>query len=307
MAQEKEPSDEKVAVVNGTVITRSELDKEVGRLQRQLVRMRQPATASTRSELERDALGNLVDFELLYEEGRKKGVKVDEAALDERMNAMRKRFATEAEYKEALSGMNLSEAVMRSQFERGMTIEQFVDEHFVQNVTVSDDESKAYYDANPDSFKRPEQVQASHILIKVDPQADESQKAEARRKLEDIRQKVLEGGDFAALATESSECPSSAAGGDLGYFRRGQMVKPFEDTAFALNPGETSDIVETRFGYHLIRLTDRKPETLVPYEEVKDNIGLYLKQKKVQEAVRSYLGKLKEEAEVELFLPEAQE
>ena len=307
LAEEEAATEGKVAVVNGAVITRVDLDKEMSRLQRQLFRLGETVQGSTSSEIESGALENLIDFELLYQEGLEKGIKVDEAALDERLNAMKIRFPSEAEYENALADMNLSETALKSQFERSMTIEQFIDEYFGQKVMVSDEESKAYYDDNLDSFKQAEQVQASHILIKVDPQADESQKAEARKKLEEIQQKLNEGRDFASLAEEFSECSSRSRRGDLGYLRRGQAVKPFENAAFALNVGEMSDIVETEFGYHLIRIADKKPETIIPYDEIKDSLSQYLKQKKVREAVKVHLAKLKEEAAVERFLPEAQE
>jgi peptidyl-prolyl cis-trans isomerase C len=141
-------------------------------------------------------------------------------------------------------------------------------------------------------------------LIKVDPEADESRKAEARKKLEMIQKRLRKGEDFAALAKEFSEGPSRGKGGDLGYFRRGQMVKAFEEAAFTLRPGEVSDIVETKFGYHLIKVIDKKPEKTMAYKDVKDRLGDYLKREKVQKEVRLYVEKLKEKAKVERFPPD---
>ncbi|MCK4727485.1 MAG: peptidyl-prolyl cis-trans isomerase [Desulfobacterales bacterium] len=185
-----------------------------------------------------------------------------------------------------------------------MAIQKFIDNELVQKITVSDKEIKTYYDSNPDFFRQSEQVRASHILIKVHPQAEESQKAEARKALEKIQLKLKEGDDFSALAKESSQCPSSAKGGDLSYFKRGQMAKPFEDAAFALKPGEVSDIVETRFGYHLIKVVDKKPKSMIPYQDVKDRLGQYLKQEKARKEVSLYVEKLKQEAKIERFLAE---
>jgi peptidyl-prolyl cis-trans isomerase C len=130
-------------------------------------------------------------------------------------------------------------------------------------------------------------VRASHILIKADPQADESQKAAARKKIKEIQNKLSKGEDFTALAREYSEGPSGTKGGDLGYFSRGQMVKPFEDAAFTSAPGQVSDIVETRLGYHLIKVTEKKPETIVAYADIKDQLQEYLKQKKGSRAIGS--------------------
>lgn len=203
--------------------------------------------------------------------------------------------------------MNLTEAALKYQFMRGMAIQKLIDKEFVQKVTVSDKKIKDYYDSHPEYFKQPEQVRASHILIKVDSKADEYQKAEARKALKIIQQKIEEGGDFSAIAKESSQCPSSSKGGDLGYFRQGQMVKPFQEAAFSLKPGEVSDIVETKFGYHLIKVMDKKPESTIPYKDAKNKIKQHLKGKIVQEEVGLYVAKLKEKAKVERFLKKTQQ
>jgi peptidyl-prolyl cis-trans isomerase C len=301
LAGEKQAPEDRVAVVNGSVITRADFDGEMSRVQQRLLRMGKPPSDSQLSEIKKQVLENLINRELLYQESQKQGITVDEAAINEQMRKLKERFSDEAKFKSALSKANLSEAALRLQFKRGMAIQQFIDKQFVQKITVSGEESRAYYDGKPDLFKQPEQIHASHILIKVDPGADESRKAEARKKLEMIQEKLGKSEDFAALAKEFSEGPSSVKGGDLGYFRRGQMVKPFEEAAFALKPGEVSDIVETKFGYHLIKVIDKKPETTIVYKDVKDKLEGYLKQEKVQEEIKLYVEKLKEKAKVEKF------
>jgi peptidyl-prolyl cis-trans isomerase C len=151
-------------------------------------------------------------------------------------------------------------------------------------------------------FKRPEEIRASHILIKVDPKSDESQKADSYKKISEIQVKVQQGGDFAALAKEFSQGPSNVKGGDLGFFKRGQMAKPFEEAAFALAPGEVSGIVETRFGYHLIKVFEKNPETISEYGAVKDRLKQSLEQKEVQKQMEVYLEGLKSKGKVERFL-----
>jgi peptidyl-prolyl cis-trans isomerase C len=141
-------------------------------------------------------------------------------------------------------------------------------------------------------------------LIKVDPGADEAKKAEARTKIESLQTKLKKGENFDALAKEYSEGPSGPKGGDLGFFGRGQMVKPFEETAFTMKPGQVSEMVETRFGYHLIMVTDRTPESTLSYEEIKDRLEQYLKQQKVQEATAKYVETLRGKAKIERFVKE---
>ncbi|MFB0521729.1 MAG: peptidylprolyl isomerase [Desulfatiglandales bacterium] len=304
MAGEKQPPEGKVAVVNGSVITRGDFDREMSRVKQRFFRMGKLPGDSELSEIKKQVLESLINRELLYQESQKQGISVADETINEQLKKLKERFSSEAEFKSALSEANLSEAAIKSQFKQGMAIQQFIDKEFVQKITVSDKESKTYYDSHPEVFKQPGQVRASHILIKVDPGADESQKAEARRKLEKIQGKLQNGEDFAALAKEFSEGPSSANGGDLGYFKRGQMVKPFEEAAFTLEPGKVSEIVETEFGYHLIKVIDKKPGKTIAYEDIKGTLERHLKQEKVQEEVGLYVEKLREKAKVERFLKE---
>lgn len=302
----KQPLDEKIAVVNGVIIKRSDFDRDVKRYQRQLSMMGKPLTSSDISSLRQDVFDNLVNAELLYQESQKAGGTVDDASVNQKIESIKKRFPADAEYQDWLTKMNLTEADLTAQIRRAVVIEQFVDKEIVQKISVSEEEMKAFYDSNPTFFKQPEQVKASHILIKVDANADPAQKAEARKKIEGIQQKLKEGADFAELAKEFSECPSAPKGGDLGYFRRGQMVKPFEEAAFALNPGETSDIVETNFGFHIIKVVDKKPEMATPYDGVrKDRIEQRLKQERIQKELGDYVEKLKQNAKIEKYLEEA--
>ncbi len=300
-AEEKPSSKDKVAIVNGSVITRVDFEREIHVAEQQFSRMGKSPSDSQLSEIKQKALERLIERELLYEESQKKEIKVDEAELNRKF---KERFPNEAELKSLLSTMNLTEADLKSQFRLGMTIGKLIDQEFMQKITVSDKETKQFYDNNPMFFKQAEQVRASHILIKADSKVEKTQKAEARKQLEEIQQKVKEGEDFATFAKDSSQCPSSAKGGDLGYFGRGQMVKPFEEAAFALKPGEVSDIVETRFGYHLIKVVDKKPEAKIAYNDAKERIERRLKNERIHKEVTQYIEKLKETAKIERFMPE---
>ncbi|MCK4390149.1 MAG: peptidylprolyl isomerase [Desulfobacterales bacterium] len=304
VAGEKNLSQNKAAVVSGSVITQADLKREIAGAQRRLSSMGKPLDDSQLLEIKKEAIERLIERELLYQESQKKGIKLDETAVNEQLEILKKRFPSKAEFKNALSKMNMSEARVKSEFTRGMAIQKFINNELVQKIMVSDREIKIYYDSNPDFFEQSEQVRANHILVKVDPKGDASQKAESHKKIEKIQQKLHKGEAFSALAKEFSQCPSSAKGGDLGYFKRGQMVKPFEDVAFALKRGEVSDIVETKFGYHLIKVADKKAKSTIAYNDVKDRLGQYLKQEKVKKEVSLYVEKLKQKAKIERFLAE---
>lgn len=127
--------------------------------------------------------------------------------------------------------------------------------------------AQSLYKSNPKRFEQAEQIKAAHILIRTaEPQG--------QQKAEEIRKELQMGADFGKLAKERSQDPGSAGkDGDLGFFTRGRMVKPFEEAAFALkNPGDISPVIETPFGWHIIRLTERKPAGIKPFEEVKENL-----------------------------------
>jgi peptidyl-prolyl cis-trans isomerase C len=301
-AAEKKPAGEQVAVVNGIVITRAEFDKELGVHLQRVSRQGQQLSDEQMKALEKDILEGLIEREVLYQESQKAGIKISDQKVDKQLAGIKKRFPSEEEFDRALAGMNLTEAEVRSQIQRGLAIRELIDQNIANKVVITDEASNAYYTANPQLFREPEQVKASHILIKVEPTADDAAKTAARKKITDIQQKLKGGGDFAELAKENSEGPSAARGGDLGYFKRGQMVKPFEDAAFSMKTSEVSGLVETRFGYHLIKVYDKKPEQTLAYEEVKDKIAQRLKQEQIEKAATLYVDNLKKGAKVEKSL-----
>ena len=293
------PAD-KVAVVNGIAINRSSLDREVSLYKERSASQGQPLSAEQMGKAKSAILDRLVEGELLYQESKKQGIRVEAKEIDDRINELKKRFPNDAEYKSAISKMGISEAEIRAQMERGLAINQLIKIQVTDKIVVSDEESKAFYDSRPELFKQPEQVKASHILIKAAQDADEAQKKEARKKIEAVQKKLKGGQDFAALAREFSEGPSAPRGGELGYFGRGQMVPAFETVAFAMKPGEVSDVVETRFGYHLIKVEDKKSAGTVSYTEVKGQLDDHLKKQKGQQEIDKYVDGLKKNAKIEI-------
>jgi peptidyl-prolyl cis-trans isomerase C len=302
IAQETQSTNKNAAMVNGVAISMEQYNKELNIQLDRVTRQGQQVSDEQMAKLKNNILDNLIEREILYQQSQKDGIQITDQKVDDQLASIKKRFPNETEFKNALDKMNLTEDEVKSQIKRGLSIRELIDQKITSKVVITDEESKAYYDKNPQMFKQPAQIKASHILIKVDAKADETKKAEARKKIEEVQQKLKDGGDFATLAKEYSEGPSNAKGGDLGYFRRGQMVKPFEDAAMALKPNEVSDIVETRFGYHLIKVYDSKPEETLAYADVKDKIAQRMKQEKVEEEAVQYVDQLKKDAKLEKFI-----
>jgi peptidyl-prolyl cis-trans isomerase C len=301
VAQDK-TSEGKVALVNGIIISQDEFDREVAGLEQHLASRGTSVNDEQRKELKMDVLENLINRELIYQESQKSGIKVGETAVAEQLNAVKKQFPNDDEFKNALLKMNLTEADLTAQIKKSMAIDQFIDKQFSDKITVTEKEAKHFYDTNQELFIKDGDIRASHILITVPSDANEAQKAEAHKKIETIQKKIKKGDDFAVLAKEYSQCPSSASGGDLDFFGRGQMARPFEAAAFALEPGEISGIIETRFGYHIIKCTGKKPGTALAYNDVKDDLQKFLKQKKLQEQLKEYTKGLEKKAKVERYI-----
>lgn len=298
----KDPLPEKIATVNGVVITREAFDREMAMIQQRQTRSGQPVDRSVLMKWQDKILEGMIDKELLYQESQKAGVKAAEDLVESQLDEIKKRFPDNQAYEKALTGMNLTEADLRSRIEKELTIREWIEKSLLDKITISEEETKAYYDAHPEMFVQPESVRARHILIKVDPKGGEKAKAEARKKMEEIQKKLKDGGDFEALAKEFSEDTSRDRGGDLGYFPKGRMVKPFEESAFSLKVGEVSPIVETIYGYHLILVLDRKPEGKTSYEDAKERIQQVLKNEKVRTQLRAQIAELKAKADVQRFL-----
>jgi peptidyl-prolyl cis-trans isomerase C len=300
-ADKKAPGD-MVAVVNGTIITQGEFDRVLNYERRRAAQSGQQIPDAQMAKVENNILDSLIVGELLFQESKKKGIQVKPDTVTEQFMNIKQRFPSEAEFKKALEENNMTESKIRADIKRDMAIQQLIDKEVVQKVQITDEESKTFYDTNPQLYQQPERVKASHILIKVDEGATAEKKAQARKKIKEVRQKVQKGEDFAELAKTYSEGPSAPRGGDLDFFGRGQMVKPFEDAAFSLKPNETSDIVETKFGYHLIKVVDKQPAKTIAYADVKDRINKNLKDQKLRTERRLYFDKLKKDAKVEKFL-----
>ena len=302
LAEEKKTNSDRVAVVNGVNIASKDFNQALNYYLQMVAQRGQQIPESQMPEIKNAILENLIITELLFQESKQKGIQVNAEDVTKQLQSIKQQVPSEAEFKKLLGENQITESDLRLQIERDMAIQQLINNEVAQKVMISDEESKTYYDTHPQSFVQPEQVRASHILIKVDADATEAQKTEARKKITAIQQKLKKGEDFASLAENYSEDTTSKKGGDLGYFGRGQMVEPFEEAAFSLKPNEISDIVETQYGYHLIKVVDKKPEAKLTYAEVKDRLNQYLKQQKLQSAEKLYIDNLRKNAAVEKFL-----
>ena len=178
---------------------------------------------------------------------------------------------------------------------------EYLKKEVTNKVEVSEEDIKAYYESHKDEFKMPEMVRSRHILIKTDPSASDNDNKKAREKAEEILKKIKAGEDFAKLASDvSDDTGSKTKGGDLGFFPKGIMVKSFEDAAFSLKPGEVSGIVETQFGYHIIKVEEKKDPGTEPFDTTKEKIKQKLLPEPTKIKVKEFIEKAMKDANIEV-------
>jgi peptidyl-prolyl cis-trans isomerase C len=290
------PADPMVKV-NGAVITRGEMERALKVLLAQNQQQGQNLPPALMKQAETATLDRLVAAELLYQEGAKREIKDLDKQVEEKFAQNKSRYG--ADFEKALKSADMTEKDLVEYTRKDLVINNLIQAEVASKVTITDEDAKKFYDDNIERFKQEEGVRASHILIGVDQKASAEEKQKAREKAETVLKKLKDGADFGELAKKESTCPSSAQGGDLGFFTKGQMVPAFEAAAYALKPGELSGVVETQFGYHIIKTTEKKAAETTKLDAVQEKIKDYLKGQKMQKAVSDYVAGLKEKAKIE--------
>lgn len=288
-----------VVRINGVAIPRAELDRNM----RPLLAKFGSADAlspAQRALVEETARENLIRTELLYQLAMKQEIDDLEQQVEEQLAIIKSRSASEEEWNDALAEKGITSEGLREQLKRAIQINAFVENEVLSKIEITDAQLKAFYDEHPESFSKPESMRASHILIGIDAGAGAEEKEQAKRKADEILAQVKSGADFAELAKSVSTCPSAEQGGDLGEFGRGQMVASFEDAAFGLDAGAVSEVVETQFGYHIIKATAKSAAEVVPFDDVKDRIEKHLKAQQVQQQTLAKVEELRKTSVIEL-------
>ena len=304
-AESEEPKEPAAAVVNGERIPMSAVESKVQVAIRWDPELRSKENIETLRKMRKDILNDLINKELVIQEGRKAGLKPHDIEISTELAKIKQRFPSEDSFQQKLKQDKLTEEKLNKIIERALIGKKVIDIKIEPTVKPTTDEDiAAFYEENKKQFARPEEVKASHILIKVESTAEEQEKANARSEMQAVLDKAKAGADFAELAKEYSQGPSGPQGGDLGYFGRGSMVKPFEDAAFSLEKGQISDIVETRFGYHIIMVVDKKPEDFLKLEDISEDIRKDLHAKAVDTALRKWLEPVRKEATIKIMIKE---
>jgi parvulin-like peptidyl-prolyl isomerase len=292
-------NDDVLAVVNGTQITRQDLAQEMSLLDAEM-RLRNTALSPRRlARLKRQLLDNLIKRELLYQQAQQKNIQIQSPWVNRAISDLKDELKSKSiGYNDYLNSTHLSEEALKNRIRKGLIIRRLLRRDVIRQVKVSEAEMQAFYRDHPEYFHRREQVRVRQIMVAFDDKGDAADRGEALLRIQKIQDKIKQGGNFAALALDYSEDNRRTRGGDLGYLQRDQMLKPFADAAFSLKPGQVSDIVETRLGYHLIKMVDRIPSSQMAYRNVRSKIERTLRRIKENRAADAYLAKLKRQATI---------
>ena len=249
--ESQKKSGQVLAEVNGSVITTADYNKELETLPPYL----KPMTETP--EGKKELLDTMIVRELILQQADKDGIDKSQAVAD-KLADLKKRVVVEA----------------------------FLKKKVEEQAKISDTELQDFYNKNKDKFKTGEQVKASHILVKSEPEAQE------------ILKQLKAGGNFEELAKKHSIDAAAAKGGDLGWFGKGAMLPDFEKAVFGLKEGAISGVVKTKFGYHIIKLTGKRPAGLRPFDEVKDQLKAAILPEKQQEVFKKLKEDLKKSAKL---------
>lgn len=289
-----------VATVSGVEITRAELDREAQNLTANVQQRLGPERAAQlQTQIRKQALESLIVQQLLKRAISNENIEVTDAEVSNRIAELAATLPVGVTLEQQLARYNVTPEQLSEAIKFDMAVGKLMEKHTPTDLVPSEEEIEQFYEQYQDQFTRPETVRARHILIQVSPDDPPEVKETKRKQAEEIRQNLLEGADFAELAREYSDCPSKRKGGDLGEISRGQTVPNFEQAAFSQKVGEIGPVVETRFGYHIIQVTDHKPPQKLSLDQVHETISRAITQRKQRQAAANYIEKLRQAAQIE--------
>lgn len=293
-----------VAVVNGENITKEQLETAFNNAVS--AAGVDPSNLSSQQKLAgyQQILQDMISEKLVTEAA--KGIEVTDADVDAEVAKIKEQFPTPEAFQEQLKQSGQTEEKLKELIKSGLAQRKWIESQISDATKVTDEDAKKFYDENAKDFDQPAMVRASHILFMVPEEGGEDaakeKEAAAKKAAEEARK---DGTDFNELAKKLSEEPgASESGGDLDFFAKEQMVPEFADAAFGMDIGQISDPVKTQFGYHVIKVTDKKEAGKMDFEEVKPQLLTFLQGQKSQEEVAKLLEKLRADAKVTVNLPE---
>lgn len=238
------------------------------------------------AELREQALQEMIDKELQYQDAIARGIKPDKKLVNERLDLIKKRFQSKAEYKEALKREGISEREFKARIEKEIVIESAIERIVNTKARMTPQELKEYYEKNIEKFRQPDSLRLRIISVKNE------------EKARDALKRVKAGEDFGSVAARVSEDNYRIKGGDIGYIHRGMIYRELEDAAFKAGVGEVGGPLKSEGKWFIFKVEDRKPERLLEYDEIELRLRAELESKKRAELLRGWIGELRRKAEI---------
>jgi len=298
VAYTAEVVDRIVAVVNDDIITQSELEESMLPFVADYrVRYGEEELEEKIDEARRDALNRLIEEKLILQEAKRRGVQVDDAEIEKRIEIVKSRFGNEEEFYEAIRQSGVTLAKLKEKYREQIMMKNLVTGIISSEVSISPSQIAAYYYGNPQEFSLPPRVRFQVLLLKPD---DERSAEETEALSIQVLDRVKAGDDFSLLVEEYSQGPNTDKGGDMGYMTEGSMIKEIEDELAKLKPGEISGIIKTSAGFYIIKVTERKEQETETLTEVTSLIRERLFQRESELTLREFMAELKKNAYIKI-------
>lgn len=290
-----------VAIVNGEAIHIQDIEKSAQQIGSQLGAGQEMYREQFQDTLRNEAFNWIVSMKLLSQEAAKQKIEPEQEEIDEALQAIKSRFPSEQHFNDALQQNNITNEEFLANLKNELVVHKLLEEKVVKEVgEISDSEARDFYNKNQDQFTKSEKARVHHILLRVRNWSNPDVVNEIKSRGLEIIQKLKNGGDFEDLARRYSDDPSAAKGGDLGEFSRGDMLKEFEEATFQLEEGEFSDLVQTKLGFHIIKLDEKVGSQKIPYEQVEAEIKQIIQQNKSNQLFEKYVLELRDKADIKI-------
>lgn len=289
-----------VARVGGVPITTFELQRQINQIMPMRVGFHGGVSAEKIKEIEQDALNSLIERGYKVKYAIDHEISAPASRVDEKLNKIKGNFKSTEDFQKAVSAE--TEAGLRGAIYRQLLAETAEKKAVSDKIMVNDADVRAYYDQNKQMFFMPQQYRASHILIKVDPASNQEERKALQEKAEQLLKRAKDGEDFFDLAYFNSDDRTKYVGGDLGMFHDGQTEKPFEDALKTLKVGEISDLVKTRYGFHIIKLTQVNEPRQLTFDEMQLKLKTRLEKDQHDKLYVAWMEELKQKYTLEKLI-----
>ncbi len=301
IAKQAEAGDIAVSV-DGKVFKKAQLEADVKAMMKIYKdKIPKDKTREVKANIKKQLVENFIIRTVLEREIEKRKIEANEQEISESTNRIKASIPANKKFDDFLKDNNLTAEEFNKAVVFEIKVRKIVLAQLGDNTKPSQKEISKFYSDNTDKFTVPESVHVRHILVLINKGDGDKVKAEKKAKIENLRQQVLDGADFAEVARKNSDCPSKEKGGDLGNITRGQTVEPFEDAAFSQEKNVIGPVITTDYGYHVIQVLEQNPKKTIALEEVKNKISDYLEKQKQADAFTTLIKKLRENAKIIIF------